>query len=70
MNGRDAFGLLHSCGILQPFVNIFAVAYFDDPDGQYLILDRVSDTVAPLPNAVEFLSCQFYAINRPWINSQ
>ncbi len=56
-HGQDAFGIFHSCGVLQTFVNIFAVADFDNPDGQYRILNRVNDTVAPLPNTIELLPC-------------
>ena len=56
-HGQNAFGIIHSCGNLQPFVNIFAVADFDNPDGQYHILNRVNDTVAPLPNTIELLPC-------------
>ncbi len=41
---------------LQPLVNIFSVANLHDPDGQFVILNRINDAVIPLSNTIELLS--------------
>ncbi|WP_205242914.1 hypothetical protein [Desulfobulbus alkaliphilus] len=51
-------------------IDIFSIADFDHPYRQFVILDRVYDTIISLTDAVQFKAGEFFAAHGPEIVSE
>lgn len=54
----------------QSLVDVSAVPNLDYPDGQFVVLNGIHDTIYTLPDTVEFLSGQLFAARWSGVNSE